>query len=134
MKQCNKCKIDLPLNKFHKNKKYNDGFQKSCKDCCKKRDQQSYENRKQYYINKNKEYIERNRIFIKRYKQIFGKCIDCGITDYRVLQFDHLKDKKDDISKLVNEANSIKSLKSEIKKCVVRCANCHQIKTHYTLL
>jgi len=131
MKQCNKCKAELPFSKFHKNKRYNDGLQKACKECCKKRDQQSYKNRKNYYIDKNIQYVERNREFVKRYKQIFGKCVDCGIADWRVLQFDHLRDKKGNITELANNANSMSSLKSEIKKCEIRCANCHQIKTHH---
>lgn len=131
MKKCNKCKVELPLNEFHKNKRYIDGLQTSCKECCKQRDKQSYKNRKQYYIDKNLHYVERNREFIKRYKQIFGKCVDCGVADWRVLQFDHLRDKRCTIPELVNSASSMNSLKGEIKKCEIRCANCHQIKTHH---
>ena len=61
---------------------------------------------------------------------MFGKCIDCKITDWRVLQFDHIKDKKHQVSDMVN-GSSLQNIKKEIRKCVIRCANCHQIKTHH---
>ena len=63
---------------------------------------------------------------------MFGKCVDCGIKDYRVLQFDHIKDKINNIPNMVANASKLQNIKNEIKKCEFRCANCHQIKTHYS--
>ena len=54
-------------------------------------------------------------------------CVDCGETDPVVLEFDHLSDKLYDVSKL--QTNSLSTLKKEIAKCAVRCANCHKRKT-----
>lgn len=56
-------------------------------------------------------------------------CIDCGEPDIIVLDFDHLGDKKDDISNLIGHARSLSVIIKEIDKCVVRCANCHRRKT-----
>lgn len=58
-----------------------------------------------------------------------GKCIDCGLTDWRLLDFDH----KDPKHKLFNISQKlhlpIAELLIEVKKCELRCPNCHRIKT-----
>lgn len=57
-------------------------------------------------------------------------CLDCGEKDIRVLEFDHVKDTKiNDVSSLVWRACSIQTIKNEINKCEVVCANCHRIRT-----
>ena len=67
---------------------------------------------------------------IRAYKESIG-CADCGIKDFRVLDFDH----KDTTTKLYNIADmlkngySIKNIMLEIAKCEVRCSNCHRIRT-----
>lgn len=53
-------------------------------------------------------------------------CVDCGESDPMVLTFDHVHgNKKMNVSQMVNQGYSIDAIKSEIDKCVVRCANCH---------
>jgi hypothetical protein len=68
-------------------------------------------------------------IFVKSY---FG-CQDCQIKDYRVLQFHHLdpKLKKYNITSIVGSGYTIKTIKEEMKKCIVLCSNCHILR-HYT--
>jgi hypothetical protein len=56
-------------------------------------------------------------------------CVDCGESDPDVLDFDHLRDKRANISTLVQYAISIRTLRDEIAKCEVRCANCHRRRT-----
>lgn len=56
-------------------------------------------------------------------------CVDCGELDPMVLQFDHLRDKTMAVSKLLGDGYSWTRILQEIKKCVVRCANCHFRKT-----
>ncbi|HEX8733821.1 MAG TPA: hypothetical protein VF721_00770 [Pyrinomonadaceae bacterium] len=55
--------------------------------------------------------------------------MDCGISDWRVLEFDH-RDRK---TKRINIADStkysLKVAKEEIAKCDIVCANCHNIRT-----
>jgi hypothetical protein len=56
-------------------------------------------------------------------------CMDCGFNSHpAALQFDHNGEKVADISLL---RSSIKRMLIEIEsgKCVIRCANCHSIKT-----
>lgn len=75
----------------------------------------------------------RNRAFVSKYLK-GNRCVDCGISDIRVLEFDHVRgDKTKNISDMVRDANSIAKIEEEISKCDVRCANCHRIKTHETL-
>ena len=55
-------------------------------------------------------------------------CVDCGEDDVVVLQFDHVRGKKrNEVGNL--RACSWKTIWKEIKKCVVRCANCHTRRT-----
>jgi hypothetical protein len=56
-------------------------------------------------------------------------CIRCREKDIAVLQFDHLRDKKFNISTMIANGSSWERIEAEIAKCVVRCANCHRLKT-----
>jgi hypothetical protein len=132
MKKCVKCDISKPTTEFHKNKLKKDGLQVECKECCKVRDKNHYKKHgNSKHIENQKKQTIRNKEFVNRYKKIHGQCIDCGIKDWRVLQFDHLSDKKYNISDLVGTGMGLETIKIEIKKCKMRCANCHQIKTHH---
>lgn len=58
-------------------------------------------------------------------------CVDCGQTDIRVLEFDHVRGQKmDDISHMLSQNCGWPRIEAEIAKCEVRCANCHRIKTN----
>ena len=72
---------------------------------------------------------KRNYAFARRVKTFFG-CKDCGTRDFRVLEFDHLRDKKANIATLIAGGCSIKTIKEEMRKCEVVCANCHRIRTY----
>jgi hypothetical protein len=56
-------------------------------------------------------------------------CVDCGEQDIVCLQFDHLMDKKFDVSVMISTGVSWTRIAAEIGKCEVRCANCHARKT-----
>jgi L-lysine 2,3-aminomutase len=65
-------------------------------------------------------------------KQASG-CVDCGEKNPIVLDFDHLNDKKYNISRMIHDGFSWKAILKEIKKCEVVCANCHRLRTHFRL-
>lgn len=58
-------------------------------------------------------------------------CVDCGESDIRVLEFDHISDDKvANISKMVLDGLSWTTILKEIEKCEVRCKNDHARKTY----
>ena len=66
------------------------------------------------------------RRWLDVYKLSAG-CIDCGYRQHHAaLHFDHVSGEK---ALNVCNAKSITQAKREIDKCVVRCANCHAVKT-----
>lgn len=57
-------------------------------------------------------------------------CADCGWTDSRVLQFDHVRgEKRGEVPAMVNAGYGWDTILEEIAKCEIRCANCHTRKT-----
>lgn len=66
------------------------------------------------------------RRWLDAYKTDHG-CVDCGFRAHpAALHFDHVEGGK---SLNVCNAKSVVQAQREIAKCVVRCANCHAIKT-----
>jgi hypothetical protein len=56
-------------------------------------------------------------------------CVDCGESNPLVLDFDHLRDKIDDVANMVAAARPWEEIQNEIAKCEVCCANCHARRT-----
>lgn len=108
---CTQCKCKLDWKFFSKgtgpNKK-----QGVCKKCAAKRLKKAH---------------------MKLFTLLHGKkCIDCGTTDMRVLQFDHLPNKDKKKFHIVSSQltwRTDKEIWDEVSKCEIRCANCHMIKT-----
>lgn len=65
-------------------------------------------------------------------KQASG-CVDCGINNHIVLDFDHLRDKKYNVSRMIHDGFSWKAIMKEVEKCEVVCANCHRMRTYHRL-
>jgi hypothetical protein len=136
MKLCFRCKLSKPYDLFPKNTASKDGLLNSCKECANEYHRNSYRKNKDqgnYYI-RSKQWAEQrrdlNRQFLWEYKESHP-CVDCGEKDPRVLQFDHVRgDKKAGLSELAySKKVNIEKLCEEIKKCEVRCSNCHLKRT-----
>ena len=78
---------------------------------------------------------------LKHFKRILNRyfikgCRICGNTDFRVLEFDHIKgsktktDKTEGVMRLVRDGYAWKKIQKEIDKCEVLCRNCHKIRTY----
>jgi hypothetical protein len=70
----------------------------------------------------------RNKAYVNRVK-LFKGCRDCGYKKCSTaLEFHHLDSvaKKSTISRLVKDEYSLDSIKTELRKCVILCANCHR--------
>ena len=70
----------------------------------------------------------KRRAWVQAEKVRLG-CVDCGYNKHpAALDFDHVSGTKlFDISKTMGRRLDV--MKAEIAKCVVRCSNCHRIKT-----
>lgn len=129
MKKCGNCVELLDDDKFPIRRGKRLGV---CKDCYR----QNYgdpdrldETRAKLLKEKNDRRKERCRNYLADIL-MKAKCIDCGITDPVVLEFDHrdASVKYRDISLLSNQG-SIELLKVEVEKCDIVCANCHRRRT-----
>jgi hypothetical protein len=58
-----------------------------------------------------------------------GGCVDCGERDIVVLEFDHIGDKRSNVTVLAWGETSISRLQEEIACCEIRCCNCHRRRT-----
>lgn len=66
---------------------------------------------------------KKSRKYIKRVKS-FLYCQNCELNCNECLEFHHLKDKKFTIANASEK--SIKTIKQEIRKCIVLCSSCHR--------
>jgi len=74
----------------------------------------------------------------KSFKMLGGKCKNCGIDDYRVLEIDHIIAVRRKADSLTFEVGSrlrqiISNGTRDIKDLQLLCANCHSIKTYNEL-
>lgn len=73
--------------------------------------------------------VRRIRTKLKAIALLGGKCCDCGFDKHPApMQFHHLDEstKKFEIGMVANKAWS--AIESEIRKCMLLCANCHAIR------
>jgi hypothetical protein len=103
-----------------------------CAGCNREYQKQWYQNNKTKH-KKHTAQRKRNVLSIVRENLIayFSEhpCVDCGESDIRVLDFDHKGDKRTEVSSLMRYGYGWDVVFEEIKKCVVRCANCHRKRT-----
>ena len=73
---------------------------------------------------------DRNKDYIRQIKEK-SPCADCGeFYHFSQMDFDHIQGKKKhNLARYANSSVSIKTIKDEIKKCEVVCANCHRYRT-----
>ncbi len=94
-----------------------------------------YQANKQRYLERNTRYRAEIHNFVKEIKEK-KPCKDCDVKyPYYVMDFDHLDEstKVKDIN-FLSSTGRIGTLKQEIVKCEVVCANCHRVRTHKRIL
>jgi len=133
MKQCAKCHKFKSLSEFSFKNKQRGLLVSYCKDCNRVYQRNHYGRNKSDYRIKRKEWRAKFRREIRDKIIAYFKshpCVDCGEKDYSVLEFDHVGgNKKSNIASLICNDASWDTIKEEIKKCKVRCANCHKRRT-----
>lgn len=129
-KQCTHCKESKLLKEFYF---YQDKPKPWCKECTKAATRSRYNKDRP----KNAETIRastekraaRNKQFLVEYLST-RVCQDCGEVDSVVLEFDHVQGEKyKNISHIVCAGQALATLKAEIDKCEIVCANCHRRRT-----
>ncbi len=84
---------------------------------------QEYKPRKHVMERKRREKHRKRAV-----KYLGGRCLDCSINDYRVLVFDHLRDKEANVARFLGKR--WERIVKELEKCELVCANCHLIRTN----
>jgi hypothetical protein len=104
-----------------------------CKYCQSELSKLHYKKNKQAY--KDRSLLRKNQILIENKYRLYNylsshPCVDCGKTDIRIFEFDHVYGQKSgEISDLLRQGYNWSTIEIEMTKCEVRCANCHRIKT-----
>ena len=134
-KRCAKCGETKALDGFSFRNKAAGELQSRCKACMTELWKRWYakpENRARHIRHNggtSRIIVERNQLFMTEYLST-QSCVECGIDDIRVLEFDHVRDTKlADVSSTISAGWSIAKIEAEIAKCEVVCANCHRIRT-----
>ncbi len=135
MRKCTKCKILKTEDQFNFKIKSLSLLQYQCKECTRQLIKNHYNKNKNYYLEKTRKRNIKLRSMVHNFiKEYLSKnpCVDCGESDITVLEFDHSKNKGikfKAVSSLMKYRYPLEKVKEEIKKCEVRCANCHRRKT-----
>lgn len=132
-KKCPRCLECFELKDF-KLRRVDAGIrpQSYCKSCRREYLKEYYnryrrEHNRRRYHNQIR-YRQRNRERVCEYLESHP-CVDCGESDIRVLEFDHIGTKSENISRLIAIGAAWSTLVVEIAECVIRCANCHRRRT-----
>ena len=134
-KQCSRCKLIKPIEKFSRCKKYKDGYHYQCKDC----DKQYRIANKSRLSDLSKQYRQANRRVLNEksvkyhrdIKQILidehgGKCCICGYNKYfGSLEFHHKNPAEKDFS-IAKKRGDMERAREEANKCILVCSNCHK--------
>ncbi len=126
---CGSCRTLLPITRFNRNK---GGYQHWCRECYaayfKARGQL---HRDQVQRAKAKRRVEARKLVTSHLTS--HPCQDCGESDPRVLEFDHVGIKAREISLMVVDGASCRAIRREIAQCEVVCVNCHRKRTYERL-
>lgn len=132
MKKCVICKEEKSPQEFNKNKTKKDGLNNICRDCSKEKSAQYFINYKEYHkeqVGIRREKLRKENREKLMYLLKISKCVDCGNTDHRTFEFDHLYDKFANVPSLAANGYLWRKIQDEINKCEILCANCHRIRT-----
>lgn len=128
MKRCARCLAERPVGEFNRNARNKDGRHSYCRAC-----QKAYyrDNAVRHKANVRRTSKARRQQALDVITARFSEgCVDCGSTDIRVLEFDHVRGTKvASVGSMVRRGRALAAIQDEIAKCEVRCRNCHAIVT-----
>lgn len=138
MKRCTVCKNLKPESDYFVKNKATNRLHAQCKQCYAAK-RTAYQ--AQHYQKYGEAYRTRAKLRRKQIKQELQAqllaylsdryCEQCGISDPRVLDFDHIDraHKSFSISRALTDGVHWSKILAEIQKCQILCANCHRIRT-----
>ena len=90
-----------------------------------------YQKNRKKIIEQVKKHKQEVKKWVNEYKKTL-KCVVCGESHPATLDFHHKnrKEKEKGICFFMMNGYAIKTIKKEIEKCEILCANCHR-KLHY---
>jgi hypothetical protein len=98
--------------------------------------QKKNEYRREWYRNNSltgKESVRKRKIKIKKwfydYKSLLS-CSICSESHPAIIDFHHKGNKREQVAQMAHYGYSIESIKKEMEKCDILCANCHR-KLHW---
>jgi len=119
-KRCRTC--------YLKTVKSNNGKRLVCKECGKKYTYSKKKGHTLSYCNTCKTRLSRKKLKLKAIKYKGGECKLCGYRKNPTsLSFHHIDSSKKEaeISRLIMSVKCWNTIKKELDKCVLLCANCH---------
>lgn len=132
MKLCTKCETEKSEDNFRWRNKNKGKRAPWCKECFNAFERENYASnakRRSDIRETQKRNVRRNMLHVLGYLKK-RRCTDCETTDWRILEFDHVRGTKiSNISDMVRRGAALKRIDTEIEKCEVVCANCHRIRT-----
>jgi hypothetical protein len=131
-KQCHRCKEFKDTSEFQKFLRNRDGLQPYCRLCKRIIDNELYKKNPRRNYERNKANVHRNRLWL--YEFLKSKQCEwegCAINDPDMLVLDHINpaEKRDHVSTMVHSSFGLKSIREEVAKRRVLCANHHQKHT-----
>lgn len=153
---CPWCEVDHPASAFNKESRRFSGLSGICREAQAQKRQLPQEQVKNQARNQrrwaNPDYRERSLDAARQRRVVVGTadlkksrarlqaiidkwkvggCVDCGYTDVRAIDPDHLDpaEKHDNLSRMVQMCASAARIRAELGKCVARCARCHRRDT-----
>lgn len=130
-KVCRICTRRRLLKYFNKSPKNLDGRHSYCRSCQSDHYQKNRVRHLERVKANNEKYVLANRALIREAKN--RPCADCGRSyPFYVMDFDHVGEapKFMEISSMAFRRFKLETLKKEIAKCDVVCANCHRERTY----
>lgn len=124
-RRCGRCRRDLRESDFNRS---GAGRQAWCRACFKEYFRERGQLHREQSAAAKRRRQEDARPFVASYLSTHS-CTDCGEGEPGLLEFDHLGEKRGNISALKAAGASIALIRAEIAGCEVVCVNCHRRRT-----
>jgi len=133
MRTCTICLIEKEITEFNLRSRVTGNRTTICRPCENEKSRRNYEAKRAERIAKAKEWQAHQRALVRAFlweHLLHHPCVDCGETDPRVLEFDHMRGEKEfNIAGSWSDTYRLDRVAEEVAKCDMRCANCHRKKT-----